>query len=376
MWMCRLQRMWGGKEKKPDTGQIKENEKKGIFHVLFVFLSFPKKWNMLYCYGSIKKKIKLGETMPQENPQGAAMRKKLILLPLSVFTLMLFILCLILFGRIQSLNERLDMLSSQLETLERTAQEQQKQLEELLSFRETKEEDGEGQTQEPEDVETSGNAVSRQEEAAHKVYLTFDDGPSKHTEEILEILDRYDVKATFFVVGKEGDASEEILQKIVEEGHTLGMHSYSHEYSEIYRSKEDFAKDFQKIREYVYEAAGIESTVYRFPGGSSNKVSDVPMEELADYLESQGVRFFDWNVSAGDGGSRELTVDMVVENCTKEIDQRKTSVILMHDSVNKSTTLEALPVIIENILALEDTVILPITEETESVQHIKTKNNE
>ena len=319
--------------------------------------------------------------MPHENPQSAAMGRKrvqilkqLILLPVLVFTLMLFIMCLVLFGRIQSLNERMDVLSSQLEMLAVTANEQQRQIEELLSFKDTKEENGGGQPQEMEDMEASGSALSKQPEAAHKVYLTFDDGPSRQTEEILEILDRYDVKATFFVVGKEGDSSKEILKRIVEEGHTLGMHSYSHDYSEIYRSKEDFAKDFQRIRDYVYEAAGIESTVYRFPGGSSNTVGDVPMEELADYLESQGVRFFDWNVSAGDGGSAKLTVDMVVENCTRGIEQRETSVVLMHDSLSKSTTLEALPVIIENILALEDTVIVPITEETEPVQHIKAKN--
>ena len=206
--------------------------------------------------------------------------------------------------------------------------------------------------------------------AAHKVYLTFDDGPSIYTDEILDILDEYDVKATFFVVGKETETAEEAMKEIVARGHTLGMHSYSHKYTEIYASLESFEEDFTEIRDLLYEVTGVESVVYRFPGGSSNTISKIDMSDFAEYLDTQGVRFFDWNISSGDGGRKQLSVDELVENVTSRIEQRETAVILMHDSADKLTTVEALPTIIENILALDDTVILPITDDTEPVQHI------
>ena len=89
------------------------------------------------------------------------------------------------------------------------------------------------------------------------------------------------------------------------------------------------------------------------------------------YLDSQGVEYFDWNVSSGDGGSRNLPIDTLLENCTEDIDTRDTSIILLHDSAEKPTTVEALPDIIENILARPDTVILPITENTRPVHHVE-----
>ena len=95
------------------------------------------------------------------------------------------------------------------------------------------------------------------------------------------------------------------------------------------------------------------------------------MHEFIDYLDSQGVEYFDWNVSSGDGGSRNLPIDTLLENCTEDIDTRDTSIILLHDSAEKPTTVEALPDIIENILVRPDTVILPITENTRPVHHVE-----
>ena len=209
------------------------------------------------------------------------------------------------------------------------------------------------------------------QEEIHKVYLTFDDGPSIYTNDILDILDSYNVKATFFVVGKEGINAEEALQRIVDEGHTLGMHSYSHKYKELYESMDSFTQDFARIRDSIYQATGVESVCYRFPGGSSNTISEIDMHDFIDYLDSQGVEYYDWNVSSGDGGSMKLSTDTLLENCTKDIDTRDTSIILLHDSAEKPTTVEALPDIIENILARPDTVILPITENTRPIHHIE-----
>lgn len=227
--------------------------------------------------------------------------------------------------------------------------------------------------EEPQSVSDSDAVIPQYE---HMVYLTFDDGPSIYTDEILDILDSYDVKATFFVTGKEDDDSKAALKRIVDEGHTLGMHSYSHKYTEIYESIDDFSADFIKLQDYLYDVTGVRSRYYRFPGGSSNTISTVDMREYANYLSDQGVTFFDWNISSGDGSSRKMPVDTLVANCTDDLDKWQTSIILMHDSAGKHTTVEALPAIIENILAMDDTVLLPITDATRPVQHIHVEINE
>lgn len=285
--------------------------------------------------------------------------------------------CAVLAHRLCRQEARLAEVTARLEELTRISAEQQIKLEQWMEentadgLEETVSVQGEAENMEAgsplEETEQPKAGEEAERTAEHKVYLTFDDGPGKYTEEILDILDQYQVKATFFVVGKEGERAEELMRAIVEGGHTLGMHSYSHDYSEIYRSVEDFAADFERLQDYIYEVTGVKSTVYRFPGGSSNTISDIPMQEFAGYLETRGVEFYDWNISAGDGGSIVPDVETLVENCTADIPRRGTSIILMH---HKSSTLEALPVIIENILAMEDTVILPITDATEPVQHI------
>ena len=201
-----------------------------------------------------------------------------------------------------------------------------------------------------------------------KVYLTFDDGPSANTEAILDILKEYDVKATFFVTGRDKTAYEDSLRRIVEEGHTLGMHSYSHDYQEIYRSRQSFIADVNHLQDYLHEVTGIYPEVYRFPGGSSNQVSTVDMEELKSYLQEIGVTWYDWNVSAGDADSHPKK-DEVIKNCTQGLENYRTAVILLHDAADKRVTVQALPEIIETILEMEDTVIVPITAGTVPVQH-------
>lgn len=277
--------------------------------------------------------------------------------------------------RMESLNRALADSRKQLEAMAGILAEQKLRLEELersggeleAEIQRLRQEQQEAAA-EPEEEEKE--PVEPEPEAGRKVYLTFDDGPSSNTDKILDILDQYDVKATFFVVGKEGEKAEERLKQIVERGHTLAMHSYSHKYSEIYESVDNFAEDFVKLQDYLYEITGVKCRVYRFPGGSSNSVSDLDMHDFADYLAEQKVRFFDWNVSSGDGGSQLLPVEMLTENVVDGVRSKSRAVVLMHDSANKSTTVEALPDIIEQILAMEDTVILPITGATEPVQHI------
>lgn len=208
------------------------------------------------------------------------------------------------------------------------------------------------------------------EEGERKVYLTFDDGPSGNTGEILDILAEYDVKATFFVVGKEEERYQPLYKRIVEEGHTLAMHSYSHKYNEIYQSKESFVEDLTKLQEFLYDTTGVWCRYCRFPGGSSNTVSRVDMHELIAYLEEQDMSYYDWNVSSGDASSSYISADAIVRNSTAKLQDFKEAIILMHDASDKDSTVEALPRLIEKIQAMEDTKLLPITDDTEEIHHI------
>ena len=203
----------------------------------------------------------------------------------------------------------------------------------------------------------------------HRVYLTFDCNPGKNTEAILDILARYNLKATFFVVGDETGENDAIYQRIVNEGHTLGMNSYSNQYSSIYSSTQSFEEDYTKISDFIYEKTGIESKLYRFPGGSSNRISNVNMAEFVRILNQKGVVYFDWNVSAGDTAV-DYTVDDVISNVTEGIMQYKTSVVLLHDDDNKTVTVEALEPLINKLKKMHAD-ILPIDENTYVVQYIK-----
>ncbi len=202
-----------------------------------------------------------------------------------------------------------------------------------------------------------------------KVYLTFDDGPSGNSDKILDILDDYNVKATFFVVGKEDDESKRIYKRIVDEGHTLAMHSYTHKYSYIYSSLDNFKSDMDKLQNLLYDVTGVDCDLYRFPGGSSNRVSNTDMSEYINYLNKKNIRYLDWNVASGDATSAPITADDLVENVMSDVVKYKTSVVLMHDADSKDATVEALPTIIEKLQA-EGALILPVSDDTEMIQHI------
>lgn len=294
--------------------------------------------------------------------------KKMIVLSVLIWMILPVGLSIILFCRIGTLHRQLEEQREAMQQIaERISQQDYSAKEQLPT------------TDRKESIVTVPVGGAEEEtvkqEAAHKVYLTFDDGPSKYTEDILDILDAYDVKATFFVLGKENEYSVSMLREIAKRGHTIGMHSYSHRYTDIYSSVEAFAEDFYKIYSYILDNTGIQSVYYRFPGGSSNTISDIDMQVFADFLAQQEVEYYDWNLSSGDGGSVLLDVDTLIRNSTENILQHGTSIILMHDAASRPTTVEALPQIIENILAMEDTVILPITEETTPVHHIHRNEN-
>ena len=280
--------------------------------------------------------------------------KKMILWTIALAILIPVIGCIVLSVRVFQLKKQVAVLTEQL-----PVEEMQ---EEASGVYET--------TKVEESVKDTETKAEEPAKSGKKVYLTFDDGPSSNTDQILDILKDYDVKATFFVVGKTDERSVKAYQRIVEEGHTLAMHSYSHRYDEIYESKEAFARDLNSLQEYLYETTGVWPRIYRFPGGSSNTVSKVDMQELIEYLTDIGITYFDWNVASGDAVSRTLPAETIVNNCLSGIEKQKESVILMHDASNKETTIEALPRIIEAIQEQGDAELLPITDETVPVQHI------
>ena len=281
------------------------------------------------------------------------------------------ILCVTLFIKVIHLENTLTEISANLPQVEQVKNEEKKNLPKAEASGSVKYDTIDGKAEES---QTSVDSEAKQYNLAQageksKVYLTFDDGPSDNTQAILDILKKYNVKATFFVTGKTDDLSREMYQKIVAEGHTLGMHSYSHKYSVLYDSMASFEQDYTQIHDYLYEVTGVDCKYYRFPGGSSNRVSNSDMTQFIRYLNDKGITYFDWNVSSGDATSQAYTVDELIQNVMGDVVKYKTSVVLMHDSTVKPTTVEALPALIEQLQGM-GAEILPIDENTTPIQHV------
>lgn len=200
-------------------------------------------------------------------------------------------------------------------------------------------------------------------------YLTFDDGPSDNTGKILDILKEYDVRATFFVVGQTDNKSVRLYKRIVKEGHTLGMHSFSHDYSKVYASEDAFEEDLKKIQTFLYRVTGVKSTYYRFPGGSSNSVSSVPVENLIRILNENHVMYYDWNAANGDALGTILPANQLIANSVNSILKNDESIVLMHDGNMYDTTVESLPDVLK-LLKDNEVTMLPINEETSPVHHV------
>lgn len=182
------------------------------------------------------------------------------------------------------------------------------------------------------------------------VYLTFDDGPSYNTQPVLDILDAYGIKATFFVTNINPDFLD-MIQECYRRGHTIGLHTYSHDYAQVYASVEAYWADLDAIGAIVRERIGYVPCFIRFPGGSSNTISRdyTPgiMTQLSQDVVAAGYQYYDWDASCGDGAAH--TADELVEATRWDTEPYgyKSIVFLMHDGAAKDTTVEALPRIIE-----------------------------
>lgn len=197
-----------------------------------------------------------------------------------------------------------------------------------------------------------GSGLQPGHEAARDMtlYLTFDDGPSKNTNTVLDILDRYGIKATFFVVPNESQSCTDRLREIHERGHTIGVHSKTHDYQVIYKDVEAYLADFSSAYEIIYQATGAYPTLFRFPGGSINSYNSETRDLIIQEMNRRGFIYFDWNVSAQDAQNR-VTSEKIYQNVLSTLGKKKSGVVLMHDSGTRKTTVEALPRIIETLRA-------------------------
>ncbi len=182
------------------------------------------------------------------------------------------------------------------------------------------------------------------------LYLTFDDGPSENTDAILDILDQYGIKATFFVVPNRSQACMERLQKIHARGHTIGVHSFSHDYTAIYSDVSAFLEDFAQAYQLILQATGEPPELFRFPGGSKNAYNRDTRQAIMDEMTQRGFVYFDWNVSAQDA-QNGITWEQVYQNVMDSLGQKQFGVVLLHDSYGRQTTVQALPRLIETLLA-------------------------
>lgn len=192
---------------------------------------------------------------------------------------------------------------------------------------------------------THANVTKPEVDENKIIYLTFDDGPGGYTAQLLDVLDKYDVKATFFVVHT---GSMELLSRMAASGHKVAMHSYTHDYHVIYKSEEAYFEDLAKIQQDIYRYTGQKSMLLRFPGGGSNTVSrhysEGIMTRLTEALKEQGYTYTDWNVDSNDAGGSQ-TAEEVYNNVIGGISQRKISIVLQHDI--KSYSVEAVEKIIQ-----------------------------
>ena len=190
---------------------------------------------------------------------------------------------------------------------------------------------------------------------------------------LLDILDKYKVKATFFVIYHKGFEKE--YKAIVDRGHTIALHSYTHDYSKIYKSQKGYYSDLNKIHDYVKKTTGVDSRIIRFPGGSSNTVSNKYnkgiMKKLKASVTKNGYYYHDWNVDSTDAAGRNRKASVLLSNVKKGAGKKKVINVLMHDTgKSKKTTVEALPSIIE-YLRKQGYSFEAITEDSVLIQHGK-----
>lgn len=199
------------------------------------------------------------------------------------------------------------------------------------------------------------------------IYLTFDDGPSANTRSVLHYLEKHNVKATFFVVPQRTEECYELLRSIVGAGHSIGVHSASHDYQKIYANTQAFLDDFYEAWSIIYEATGVKTEIFRFPGGSKNDFNEDTRDEIIAEMTRRGFRYFDWNVDSNDAGGATWTE--MYNSVPMDISGNYRSVVLMHDSALRDNTVYVLDDILR-VLVGEGYKFDSIHNDTKPVQFI------
>ncbi|OWZ84895.1 polysaccharide deacetylase family protein [Natranaerobius trueperi] len=177
------------------------------------------------------------------------------------------------------------------------------------------------------------------------VYLTFDDGPSNLTPQVLDLLDQYDAEATFFVIGRAAKNNPHILQRIHNEGHRIGNHSYTHDYDKVYDSPESFEEELIKTEEIIKDIIGKETTIFRPPGGSYPHLTD----EMREVLNEHGYKVYNWSVSSGDTAIPTPKPQTIKHNVLEGVNTRQDPIVLLHDSPGSHNTIKALPKVLHEL---------------------------
>lgn len=183
------------------------------------------------------------------------------------------------------------------------------------------------------------------------VYFTFDDGPWTGTPRLLDILDKYEIKACFFVTAQymEGDKLVDMLAQIKNRGHNIGVHSLTHNYKQIYASVDAFLADYDAMDDIIFKATGERSKILRFPGGSNAGYNKAIRPQLLQAIRDRGIVYFDWNSFDGDveGKKGQALIDQTIQ----QVNENNHSILLMHDMPSTSFVHDALPAIIEKLKA-------------------------
>lgn len=186
------------------------------------------------------------------------------------------------------------------------------------------------------------------------VYLTFDDGPSALTYQIMDILEKYHAKATFFLIGNNiTESRKALLQRMARDGCTIGIHTESHDYKKIYASVDDFLTDYNEVYNKIYKATGTYPDIFRFPGGSINSYNKGYYQPLIAEMLRRGFVYFDWNISSEDATGKKYTSEELCNHVVSKVDafQKTVPVVLFHDAANKKTTVQAVEMVLEKLSA-------------------------
>lgn len=179
--------------------------------------------------------------------------------------------------------------------------------------------------------------TAKKADGSRVAYLTFDDGPSQLTPELLSRLKENGVCATFFIVGRNAQKYPDSLKEMAEDGDVIGVHSWTHDYSYIYRNTNNFLTDFDNLNNYIYQQTGVHTKICRFPGGTNNTVCrrysrEHMMREIVSLVHKKGFEYYDWNVSSGEASANPPSREKIIENVVPACRGKNTVVILFHDT--------------------------------------------